>query len=259
MSGIIKDSVGLGGANIKDDVLLVQKLLNKQFIPGVSGPLKEDALVGKNTISRIEIFQKHVVKMIRPDGRVDPNGKTIKILSLPERASPLDQSTDGSLTLSVKGVRLLKSIESLALKPYDDQSGREIKTWVKGATIGYGHLIARSEWEQYKRGITESAANLLFSKDLLPFIQGVKSKLIGNVKQNEFDALVIFAFNIGIASFRTSSVIKLINDPSAITPYPNLETAWKAWNKSQGKEMRGLNNRRNAEWDIYSKNIYKKW
>lgn len=70
---------------------------------------------------------------------------------------------------------------------------------------------------------------------------------------------MIFAFNIGKANFNSSSVLKMINNPSAITPYPSLESAWKAWNKSQGKEMRGLNNRRSAEWDIYSKNIYKKW
>ena len=35
--------------------------------------------------------------------------------------------------------------------------------------------------------------------------------------------------------------------------------AWKAWNKSQGQVMQGLVNRRNAEWDVYSKNIYQRW
>jgi lysozyme len=76
---------------------------------------------------------------------------------------------------------------------------------------------------------------------------------------NEFDALVIFAFNIGEFNFSNSSALKLVNDSTAATSYTSLELAWKAWNKSQGKIMRGLNNRRQAEWDIYSKNIYKQW
>ena len=77
--------------------------------------------------------------------------------------------------------------------------------------------------------------------------------------QNEFDALVIFAFNVGASAFKGSAVVKLVNDPKAITLYINLEAAWKAWNKSQGKVMSGLNNRRNCEWKIYADGIYESW
>ena len=165
--------------------------------------------------------------------------------------------------MSEKGMELLMSIESFRGKPYDDQTGAEISSWVEGATIGYGHLISKDEWNQsgngYKSGITEEQGKELFKKDLKPFVDGVNSRVTAHVSQNQFDALVILAFNIGLGNFGGSSVLKLVNDPSAQTSDPNLESAWKAWNKSQGKVMQGLVNRRNAEWKIYSSNSYEHW
>lgn len=162
-------------------------------------------------------------------------------------------------TLSDKGINLLKSIEKLRTEPYDDQTGNEIKTWVEGATVGYGHLIAKVEWEKYKNGITESQAFMLFKSDLAPFEKKVKSLVKVPLSQNQFDALVMLAFNIGEPAFSSSSILKLVNDHSSKTPYSSLEKAWMAWNKSRGKVMRGLENRRRTEWNIYSKNIYQRW
>ncbi len=253
----ILKSVGQGGVNQKQDVLLVQMLLNRQSIPGVVAQLKEDGIIGKNTIGRIKIFQKTIVKMLNPDGRIDPDGKSFKMLS--KSAARPGTKVASALSFGVKGFTLLKSIEELALKPYDDQTGLEITNWVEGATIGYGHLILKPEWDKYKNGITEAQSDTLLNTDLSPFVEAVKSEVTSSLIQNEFDALVLFVFNIGKAGFASSSVLKLINNPAATTAYPNLEAAWKAWNKSQGKVMQGLKNRRQAEWDIYSKNIYKKW
>ena len=165
--------------------------------------------------------------------------------------------------MSSKGMELLMSIEAFRGMPYDDQNGNQITDWVEGATIGYGHLISQAEWNQsgdlYKNGITETQAKELFVQDLAPFVDGVNAKVTATISQNQFDALVILAFNIGLGGFRSSSVLKLVNNPSAQTDYPDLEAAWKAWNKSQGKVMKGLENRRNAEWNIYAKNVYARW
>ena len=165
--------------------------------------------------------------------------------------------------MSDKGMELLMSIEAFRGIPYDDQNGNNISDWVKDATIGYGHLISQDEWNQsdnsYINGITKEQTIVLFTKDLAPFVDGVNAKVTTAISQNQFDALVILAFNIGLGSFGSSSALKLVNDSSAQTNYPNLEAAWKAWNKSQGKVMRGLENRRNAEWNIYAKDIYERW
>lgn len=165
----------------------------------------------------------------------------------------------GIFWISMKGINLLHSIEVARLKPYDDQTGKEVDSWVQGATIGYGHLIRQEEWSKYGNGLTTEQINALFDQDLSSFVEAVGSVVKIDLAQNQFDALVILAYNIGIDAFRTSSVLKLVNDPSAVTGHPSLEAAWKSWSKSQGKVMQGLVNRRHAEWKIYSKNIYEKW
>ncbi|EPB2290990.1 glycoside hydrolase family protein [Campylobacter coli] len=147
--------------------------------------------------------------------------------------------------LSNDGQNLLKNIEKLRLKPYNDQNGKEITSYVKGATIGYGHLIGQNEWDLYKNGITLQEADKLFKSDLLPFENAVKNSINSSLAQNEFDALVILCFNIGIDNFKNSSVAKIINGEK--TGYKTLKEAWMAWNKSQNKVMQGLINRRNAE------------
>ena len=168
-----------------------------------------------------------------------------------------------NLSMSQPGITLLMSIESFRGTPYDDQNGKAITSWVKGATIGYGHLISQDEWKRsgnaYIQGISQQQAEALFQQDLAPFVQGVSTKLTAAVSQNQFDSLVILAYNIGLANFSNSSVLKLVNDPQAQTNYPSLEVAWKSWNKSQGKVMEGLNKRRNAEWNIYTQNVYARW
>ena len=164
-----------------------------------------------------------------------------------------------SFSLSADATTLLKEVETLHLKPYDDQTSKDITDWVKGATIGYGHLIAKGDWDSYKNGITETQADTLFDADLAPFVSAVGDAITVHITQNQFDALVILAYNIGGPSFSGSSVVKLVNDPNAKTSYSSLESAWKAWNKSQGKVMKGLENRRQCEWNIYSQAVYKRW
>jgi len=177
----------------------------------------------------------------------NPSGsKTIKEKPMPD-------------SVSDKGLNLLKSVEALHLTPYDDQTGADITSWVKGATIGYGHLIKSGEWATYKDGFTEADADALFEEDLAPFVDVVQSNIKVDLTPNQFDALVILAFNIGIGGFASSSVVTLVNNPAAVTKYPNLEAAWKAWNKSQGKVMKGLDNRRQCEWKIYSQGVYERW
>lgn len=164
-----------------------------------------------------------------------------------------------TLTLSPEAVDLLKAIETLRLKPYDDQTAKDIDRWTKGATIGYGHLVGKNEWPEYENGITEQQAEALFRSDVAPYERTVGEAVSARLQQYQFDALVIFAFNIGQAEFSESAVVKLVNHPDAITAFRTLEDAWKAWNKSQGRVSTGLINRRAAEWRIYTKALYARW
>jgi lysozyme len=250
--------VGKGATNPKkNEVLLVQQLLNKHRLP----PLRyivEDGLNGRETSEAIEYFQRTIMKMPKPDSRVDPEGATLKALQgVKTGPVPLAKTkpTAAVGSFSANGVKLLKEYETKDgnpnLQPYDDQTGKVVTKWVEGATIGFGHLIKKSEWETYKNGITAQEAQTLFESDVAPFIDLVKTSITASLTQNQFDALVILAFNIG-PDFQSSSVVKMINDPKAKTKYPDVESAWKAWNKSQKKVMKGLINRRQKEWDLYN-------
>lgn len=163
------------------------------------------------------------------------------------------------MKISDKGVKLLKEIEVLALQPYNDQEGLKsapIKSWCKGATVGYGYLIPKDEWNKYKNGITEAEANTLFAQKISKFEKAVESS-VKSLTQQQFDACVILCYNIGVSGFQSSSVCKMLNGQK--TNYKTLDDAWMAWNKSQGKVMTGLTNRRKAELDIFHKGIYKRW
>lgn len=163
------------------------------------------------------------------------------------------------MNISEKGIALLRKIEELRTKPYNDHTGQPISSWVPGATIGYGHLIRVADWGKFESGVSPMEAEVLLRDDLQPFVHIVNQKIHKELDLHKFDALVILAYNIGPTNFSRSSVVKIINDPLASTPYPSLRAAWKAWNKSRGVEMDGLNNRRNCEWAVFSKGIYEWW
>lgn len=161
--------------------------------------------------------------------------------------------------LSTQGLAWLKHVEGLRLQAYDDQTGKPTRCWVRGATVGYGHLITRDEWAQLGCGLDQQAAGDLLCRDLAPFEKAVARTIHASINANQFDALVILGYNIGIGNFQSSSVARLVNNPKAASNYPNLEAAWMAWTRSQGKVMQGLVNRRKAEWAIYSTGSYAFW
>ncbi len=166
------------------------------------------------------------------------------------------------MKMSKEGMDFLGSVEEYRTHPYDDQTGEDIEVWCPGATIGFGHLIDEDEWPTFSgRSISVQEADYIFRKDLAPFELAVMSAINQSfqLSDNKFDALVILTFNIGIRGFTDSSVVKMINNEHSITIYDDLEQAWMAWNKSQGKVMRGLINRRTAEYRIYAEGIYERW
>lgn len=78
----IMGSVGKGGRNNLQDVKTVQTLLNERIkIP--TPQLKVDGKCGRKTKEAITEFQKNSVGIMRPDGRVDPAGRTLTALNDP--------------------------------------------------------------------------------------------------------------------------------------------------------------------------------
>ena len=153
--------------------------------------------------------------------------------------------------MSETGLKALEQMEGIRLLPYDDMTGETLTSWNSHATIGYGHLICSQDWEKFSSGLDDEAAHRLLKEDVSRFEKVVNDTVKVEISQNQFDALVMLSFNIGTRNFALSSVLKKMNDPSAVIPYDTLEEAWKAWNKSRGTVMKGLKIRREREWQIF--------
>lgn len=162
------------------------------------------------------------------------------------------------MKFSNQGIELLKQLEGCVKKGdkhivYDDKTGRPVDINAPlphGATIGYGHLIKLGE--NFSGGITERVATELLRADIAIAERAVQNNITVPLMQNQYDALVIFAYNIGANNFAKSTVVKYINNPNFHSSiYPNLESAWRAWNKSGGRAMGGLSRRRNAELHLF--------
>ena len=160
---------------------------------------------------------------------------------------------------SDNGINLLKQLEGCVKIGdkhviYDDQTGKILKTNAHlpcGATIGYGHLIKHGE--DFRNGISEAQATELLCMDVGIAERAVQNSIVVPLTQNQYDALVIFAYNIGIKNFIESTVVKYLNDSNFHSKkYTNLESAWMAWNKSGGREMPGLTNRRKTEYKLFT-------
>jgi lysozyme len=142
------------------------------------------------------------------------------------------------MKLSEKGLDLIKQFEGCELKAYICPAGV--------LTIGYGHTGS-----DVKHGmiITEAQATELLRKDVAKFEKGVNNVTVGvNLNQNQFDALVCFAFNCGIGALHTSTLLRKVRYK------PNDKTIaleFARWNKSGGKVLPGLTTRRHAESKLY--------
>lgn len=162
------------------------------------------------------------------------------------------------MNISDNGINLLKKLEGCVKINnrhviYDDATGQPVPANTRlpaGATIGYGHLIKTGE--NFAGGIDEARATEILRADVTLAERAVTQCVTRTLSQNQFDALVIFAFNIGGANFASSTVVKYINNPNfASAQYPTLESAWRAWNKSHGRVIAGLNKRRDSEWKLF--------
>ena len=150
--------------------------------------------------------------------------------------------------ISAQALDLLKVLEGKVVEnglhvPYDDQAGLR--------TIGYGHLIKNGE-SFPPEGISEDDAESLLRTDLAHTEQGVEGAVTADLNDNQFGALVIFAFNIGLGGFRDSTALRRVNGGEGDVP-----EAMRMWNKitdpNTGRKVvsNGLVNRRNAEVALY--------
>lgn len=133
--------------------------------------------------------------------------------------------------ISQSGLELIKAFEGCRLTAYWD---------VNGYSIGYGHHAS-----DITKGmsITQEVADEFLKKDVEKFEKAV-NKLKYDFNQNQFDALVDFAYNCGAGNLLklTANNTRSLKEISHKIP---------AYNKANGAVLGGLVKRRAAEKQLY--------
>lgn len=141
-----------------------------------------------------------------------------------------------SMKTSPSGRAAITRREGNKLKAYKDSVGV--------LTIGVGHTSAAGP-PRVVSGMTITAqeSDDILSRDLALFEKAVSSAVKVPLKQNEFDALVSLAFNIGAGAFSKSTLVRKLNAGDRA----GAADQFLVWNKAGGKVLKGLASRRADE------------
>lgn len=143
---------------------------------------------------------------------------------------------------SQKCFDLIKKFEGLRLTAYKCSAGK----W----TVGYGNTFyPNGSRVQPVDRITMQQAN-----DMLEWAVTTKAKALPQitVNQNQFDAICSFVYNIGVGAFNQSTMLRKIRlNPDDET----IRDEFMRWVRAGGKVLKGLQNRRKAEADLYFSNL----
>ena len=154
------------------------------------------------------------------------------------------------MTLDNKGYLLIAQFEGLRLKPYLCSAGVP--------TIGYGSTFYPSgrKVTMSDKPITQETAFWMLKQVANMFAKDVDSLVTSNINQNQFNALVSFAFNLGSdidadnipEGLGDSRLLKRVN---ANPNDPEIAREFVKWNKAGGRVLDGLTKRRLKEAELY--------
>lgn len=142
---------------------------------------------------------------------------------------------------SQKGIDLIKSFEGFRPTMYLDSAGLP--------TIGYGTLID-SVYEQHllTATIDEDAAERFLRFDVEKTVARMQPLIKSTLNQNQYDALLSFAYNVGVTALRKSTLLVKVNaNPNDAT----IRGEFLKWCNASGKRVDGLYRRRVKEAELY--------
>ncbi|AEG09268.1 lysozyme [Sinorhizobium meliloti] len=149
-------------------------------------------------------------------------------------------------TTSPKAISLIKTSEGCELRAHFCPANIP--------TIGYGHTktVTKDDVKRRKT-ITEAEAERLLKADLAVFESGVAKLVKVKLTDDQFGALVSFAYNLGIGAFGSSTLLKRINAKASLA---DIERSWLQWDKARVngvlKPLAGLTKRRKAEFALFA-------
>jgi lysozyme len=144
----------------------------------------------------------------------------------------------------VSAFNLIKKFEGLELTSYPDTGG----IW----TIGFGSTINKDTGQAIKQGdkIDVATAERWLKQDIAEREKKIKGLIKVPVTANMKAALVSLAYNIGTGAFASSTLLRLLNSGA---DKKMVADQFLRWNKVQGKEVKGLTNRRKLERELFLK------
>lgn len=148
-------------------------------------------------------------------------------------------------TVNRETIEHVKRWEGLKLTAYPDPGSRDGNPM----TIGFGHVS--DGFLKVYRGltITPKQAEDALEFDLNETAAKVDELVKAELSDNQFGALVSFAFNVGTGAFAKSTLLKKLNKGD----YAAVPAEMARWTKNDGKVMQGLVNRRAAEAGLWAK------
>lgn len=152
------------------------------------------------------------------------------------------------ITMSGKGLAMLRELEGSRLQPYLDQAG----IW----TIGVGHVIRDGE-DHLRAGITPEQEVQLLLRDVEWAEEAVAGlKLPLPIERRQFDALCSFCFNVGAGAFRGSTMVRKLRAGD----YDSVPAELMRWvyytEAGQKKVSNGLVARRRREGHLWATGEY---
>ena len=160
----------------------------------------------------------------------------------------LTQATkESKMEISQEGVTLIKHYEGC---PKDtDGNAVSYRCPANKLTIGYGSLkLIDGSPVKDDMSITMQEAEDLLTHELKQYQEYINDMVKVPLKQNEFDALVSWVFNLGPTNLKSSTMLKVLNEGK----YHEVPEQIKRWNKVNGKVNEGLVKRRKSEALLFS-------
>jgi lysozyme len=198
----------------------------------------------------------------KPLDKTTPDGKRFEGKGYDEKGNPIFEQVDfcpealapiSERSISQKGLDTIKRHEGVRNQVYNDAVGKP--------TVGVGHLITAQDRAsgRFDSGtISDEEVDALLKEDIATIEAGVKRCIKQPLTQEQYDACVSLAFNIGVGSasgnsgFCGSTATQQINSGD----YDSVPNSIMRWNKGtvNGKKVviKGLDNRRKQEAALFA-------
>lgn len=143
----------------------------------------------------------------------------------------------------MNAIDLIKQFEGFRPEAYQDSVG----VW----TIGYGTTIINGQPVKQGMTITQDQALQLVQQEVNKLWSQIESILKVKINDNQMNALVDFAYNLGFGSLKNSTLMRLVNE----SKFDEAANQFPRWVYAGGKVLPGLVRRREAEKQLFLQNV----